>query len=48
VCGIAAGEGLARLDGGTLAAGLFLLSKEGLEMKVATMKIRCRKATLAD
>jgi hypothetical protein len=33
VCGIAAGEGLARLDDGALTASLFLLNKEGLEMK---------------
>jgi hypothetical protein len=30
---MAAGEGLARLDGGSLAAGFFLLSKKGLVKK---------------
>jgi hypothetical protein len=38
VCGIAAGEGLARLDGGSLTAGFFLLSKGRLAVKSTTMK----------
>jgi hypothetical protein len=38
VCGIAAGEGLVRLDGGSLIAGFFLLSKGGLAVKSTTMK----------
>jgi hypothetical protein len=38
VGGIAAGEGLVRLDGGSLTAGFFLLSKGGLAVKSATMK----------
>jgi hypothetical protein len=38
VCGIAAGEGLVRLDGGSLTAGFFLLSKGGLAVKSTTMK----------
>jgi hypothetical protein len=33
VSGIAAGEGLARLDDGSLMVGFFLLSKRGLAMK---------------
>jgi hypothetical protein len=35
---MAAGEGLARLDGGSLMTGLFLLSKRRLAMKSTTMK----------
>jgi hypothetical protein len=35
---MAAGEGLARLDGCSLTAGFFLLSKRGLAMKLTTMK----------
>jgi hypothetical protein len=38
VCEIAAGEGLVRLDGGSLTSGFFLLSKGGLAVKSATMK----------
>jgi hypothetical protein len=38
VCGTAAGEGLARLDGGSLMTGFFLLSKRRLAMKSTTMK----------
>jgi hypothetical protein len=38
VCGTAAGEGLALLDGGSLTAGFFLLSKRRLGMKSTTMK----------
>jgi hypothetical protein len=33
VYGIAAVKGLVRLDGGSLTAGFFLLSKRGLAMK---------------
>jgi hypothetical protein len=33
-----AGEGLARLDGGSLTTGFFLLSKRRLAMKSTTMK----------
>jgi hypothetical protein len=38
VGGIAAGEGLVRLDGGSLIAGFFLLSKGRLAMKSTTVK----------
>jgi hypothetical protein len=38
VCGMAAGEGLARLDGGSLTTGFFLLSKRRLAIKSTTMK----------
>jgi hypothetical protein len=40
VYGMAAGEGLVRLDGGSLTVGFFLLSKRGLAMKSTTMKKR--------
>jgi hypothetical protein len=33
-----AGEGLARLVGGSLTAGFFLLSKKGISNEVTTMK----------
>jgi hypothetical protein len=38
VGGIAAGEGLVRLDGGSLTAGFFLLSKGRLAVKSTTVK----------
>jgi hypothetical protein len=38
VCGIAAGEGLVRLNGGSLTTGFFLLSKGRLAVKSTTMK----------
>jgi hypothetical protein len=35
---MAAGEGLARLEDGSLTVGFFLLHKGGLEVKTATVK----------
>jgi hypothetical protein len=46
VCGIAAGEGLARLDDGSLTVGFFLLSKGGLEVKSSNNEGGYRKVTL--
>jgi hypothetical protein len=43
---MAAGKGLARLDDGSLAAGLFLLSKGGLEVKSSNNEERYQKITL--
>jgi hypothetical protein len=34
VCGMAAGEGLACLDGGSLTAGFFLLSKREISYEI--------------
>jgi hypothetical protein len=34
VCGTVAGEGLARLDGGSLTAGFFLLSKREISNEI--------------
>jgi hypothetical protein len=46
VGGIVAGEGLVRLDGGSLIAGFFLLSKGGLAVKSSTMKKEIMKGYL--
>jgi hypothetical protein len=46
VCGIAAGEGLAHLDDGSLTAGFFLLSKGGLVVKSSNNEEIYRKVTL--
>jgi hypothetical protein len=34
VCGMAAGEGLAHLDGGSLTTSFFLLSKKGISNEI--------------
>jgi hypothetical protein len=46
VSGIAVGEGLARLDDGSLTVGFFLLRKGGLEMKSSNNGGECPKVTL--
>jgi hypothetical protein len=46
VSGIAAGEGLARLDDGSLTVGFFLLSKGGLEMESSNNGEKMFKAYL--
>jgi hypothetical protein len=46
VCGIATGEGFARLDDGSLTAGFFLLSKGGLVVKSSSNEERYQKITL--
>jgi hypothetical protein len=46
VCGIAAGEGLAHLDDGSLIVGFFLLSKGGLEVKSSNNEEGYQKVTL--
>jgi hypothetical protein len=43
---MAAGEGLARLDDGSLTAGFLLLSKVGLEVKSSNNEERYRNITL--
>jgi hypothetical protein len=43
---MAAGEGLARLDDGSLMVGFFLLSKGGLEVKNSNNEGGYRKVTL--
>jgi hypothetical protein len=46
VCRIAAWEGLARLDDGSLIAGLFLLSKGGLVAKSSNNEEKVSKGYL--
>jgi hypothetical protein len=46
VSGTVAGEGLARLDDGSLTVGFFLLRKGGLEMESSNNEEGCPKVTL--